>query len=84
MNLLSTSQVLVKSHFFFILPFFSTCSSLQESLKILLCRLFSVVLILANIKLFGSLVFVGFLLVCVVFVATYAVGQKPYRQIGKT
>ena len=35
MNLLSTSQVLVKSHFFFILPFFPTCSSLQGSLKIL-------------------------------------------------
>ena len=55
--------VLVKSHFFFILPFFPTFSSLQGSLKISLCRLFSPVLILANINLFGSLVFVGFFLV---------------------
>ena len=36
---------------------------LQGSLKTLLCRLFSPVLILANINLFGSFVFVGFLLV---------------------
>ena len=51
--------------------FFPTCSSLQGSLKIslqgslktLLCRLFSPVLILADINLFGSLVFVDFLLV---------------------
>ena len=76
--------MVVKSHFFFILPFFSTCSLLQECLKILLCRLFSLVLILANINLFGSLVFVNFLLVCVVLVAAYAVGEKPYMQIGKT
>ena len=34
-----------------------------ESLKISLCRLLPIVLILANINLFGSLVFVGFLLV---------------------
>ena len=37
--------------------------SLQRSLKILLCRLFYPVLILANFNPFGSLVFVGFLFV---------------------
>ena len=55
MDLWSISQVLVKSHFFFRLPFFPTCSSLQGSLKILLCRLFSPVFVLANFNPFGSL-----------------------------
>ena len=44
---------------------------------------FFLVFILTNINLFGSLVFVGFLLVCVVFTAAYAVGQKHSRKIGK-
>ena len=44
---------------------------------------FFLVFILTNINLFDSLVFVGFLLVYVVFIAAYAVGQKHCRQIGK-
>ena len=57
--------------FLFYFTIFPTCSSLHGSLKISLlgslkislCKLFSPVLILANINLFGSLVFIGFLLV---------------------
>ena len=51
---------------------------------ILYCaNIFFLVFILTNINLFGSLVFVGFLLVYAVFIAAYAVGQKHCRQIGK-
>ena len=79
--------MLVNPHFFFILPFFLTCSSLQGSLKIslqwslktLLCRLFSPVLILANINLFGSLVFVGFFLV----VCSYQLMQWDRNTAGR-
>ena len=55
-----------------------------EEFGILYCayRIFHV-FILANNNLFGSPVFFGFLLVCVVFIAAYAVGQKHYRHIGK-
>ena len=45
--------------------------------------IFFLVFILTNNNLFGSLVFVGFLLVGVVFIAAYAVGQKHCKQIGK-
>ena len=40
---------------------------------------FFLVFILTNNNLFGSLVFVGFFLVGVVFITTYAVGQKHCR-----
>ena len=44
---------------------------------------FFLIFILTNNNLFGGLVFVGFLLGGVVFIAAYAVGWKHCRQIGK-
>ena len=63
--------MLVNPHFFFILPFFPylqfTAGEFENftagEFENFTGRLFSPVLILANINLFGGLVFVGFLLV---------------------
>ena len=62
--------------FLFYFTIFSHLQITAGEFGILYCsyRFFLVFFILTNINLFGSLAFVGFLLVCVVFIAAYAVG----------
>ena len=70
--------------FLFYFTNFPMYSSLEGNFGVLYCSYrFFPVFILSNNNLFGSVVFVGFLLVVVVFIEAYAVGQKHCRQIGK-
>ena len=74
----------VNSHFFFILPFFPFTVHCRGIWNFeLFIQIFSCFSILTNINLSGSLVFVGFYLVGVVFIEAYAVEQRHCRQIRK-